>query len=289
MTSVDTDSETLRIIEDTGHGFLGNLTPPVFQSYPYRDRAQIQNDFNHAFRTTNNTIEWFLVSAVDNKTFTTEFLEAEEAPFSHWCAYDRTLKLLLINMVKSKTYKNTAGLFDNIFHKALITVGMECSLETIGAATHFATIGGKEPDRAWQPTRLPPGPIRQMANYYVRYWLRGAEGEVKTILTLQITQNEPRIVIKRWESTGTGHGCRQQQVVITKSRSNKVTITGAPLVLEFERLFLRASTIPREQNIEIDNEKLEFLATRVWSFPGRSHYYDQHFPINWTENQDNHK
>ncbi|KAL5049368.1 hypothetical protein BDW71DRAFT_217503 [Aspergillus fruticulosus] len=279
MTSVDTDSETLRIIEDTGRGFLGNLTP-VFQSYPYRDRAQFQNDFNHAFRTTNDTIEWFLVSSVDDKTFTTEFLEAEEAPFSRWCAYDRTLKLLLINMVKSKAHENAAGLFDNVFHEALITVGMERSLETIGAATYFATIGGKEPDRAWQPTRLPRGrsdkwPTIVLEVAYsatqsklqsdVRYWLRGPEGEVKTVLTLRIAQDEPRIVIERWESTGNGHGCRQQQVVITRTRSNKVTITGAPLVLEFERLFLRASTIPREQNIEIDNEKLEFLATRVWS------------------------
>ncbi|KAL4911801.1 hypothetical protein BDW62DRAFT_196196 [Aspergillus aurantiobrunneus] len=280
MTSADTDSETLRIIEDTGRGFLGNLTPPVFQSYPYRDRAQFQNDFNYAFRTTNDTIEWFLVSAVDDKTFTTEFLEAEDAPFSRWCAYDRTLELLLINMVKSKAHENAAGLFDNVFHEALITVGMERSLETIGAATHFATIGGKEPDRAWQPTRLPqdrsdkwPTIVLEVAysetksklQSDVRYWLRAPEGEVKTVLTLRIAQNEPRIVIERWESTGNGHGRRQQQVVITRIRSNKVTITGAPLVLEFERLFLRASTIPREQNIKIDHEKLEFLATRVWS------------------------
>ncbi|KAL5001789.1 hypothetical protein BDV10DRAFT_181954 [Aspergillus recurvatus] len=214
MTSVDTDSETLRIIEDTGRGFLGNLTP-VFQSYPYRDRAQFQNDFNHAFCTTNNTIEWFLVSAVDDKTFTTEFLEAEGAPFSRWCAYDRTLKLLLINMVKSKAHENAAGLFDNVFHEALITVGMERSLETIGTATHFATIGGKEPDRAWQPTRLPrdrsdkwPTFVLEVAYIAtqsklesdVRYWLRGSKGEVKTVLTLRIAQNEPRIVIERWKA-----------------------------------------------------------------------------------------
>ncbi|KAL4811070.1 hypothetical protein BDV18DRAFT_128552 [Aspergillus unguis] len=280
MTSADTDSETLKIIEDTGRGFLGNLTPPVFQSYPYRDRANFQNDFNHAFHTTNDSTEWFLVSAVDEKTFTTEFLKAEEAPFSRWCAYDRTLKLLLINMVKLKAHENAAALFDIVFHEALDAIGMGRSLEPIGAATHFATIGAKEPDRAWQPTRLPrdrsnkwPTIVLEVAycetqsklQSDVRYWLRGPEGEVKTILTLRIAKNEPRIVIERWESTGNCHGCRQQQVVITRTCSNKVTITGAPLVLEFERLFLRASTNPREQNIEIDNEKLEFLATRVWS------------------------
>ncbi|KAL4736934.1 hypothetical protein BDV11DRAFT_217012 [Aspergillus similis] len=236
--SVDTDSETLRIIIDTSRGFLGNLTP-VFQSYAYRDRAQFQNDLNHAFHTTNNTIKWFLVSAVDNKTFTTKFLKAEEAPFSCWCAYDRTLKLLLINMVKLKAHENAAGLFDSVFLKTLVTPTIV--LEVVYSAT------------------------QSKLQLDVRYWLRGPKGEVKTILTLQIAQNEPRIVIERWESTGNGHGCRQQQVVITGTRSNKVTITVAPLVLESERLFLRALTIPREQNIEIDNEKLEFLATRVWS------------------------
>lgn len=281
MTSVDTDSgsETLRIIEDPGRGFLGNLTPPVFQRYPYRDRAQFKNDFDHAFHTTNDTIEWFLVSAVDDKTFAAEFLEAKEAPFSRWCAYDRTFKLLLINMVKSKAHETAAGVFDFMFHEALIAIGMGRSLDTICAATHFATIGEKERNRAWQPLRLPrdrsdewPTVVLEVAysetqsklQSDVRYWLRGPEGEVKTILALRIAQNEPRIAIERWESTGNGHGCRQQQVVITRTRSNKITITGAPLVLEFERLFLRAPTIPREQNIEIDDEKLEFLATRVW-------------------------
>ncbi|KAL4787636.1 hypothetical protein BJX76DRAFT_369359 [Aspergillus varians] len=281
MTSVDidSDSDTLRIINDPGCGFLGNLTP-VFQRYPYRDRVQFKNDFNDAFHTTTDTVEWFLVSAVDDKTFTAEFLEAEDAPFSRWCAYDPTLELLLINMGKSKAHENAAGLFDNVFHEALSDVGMERSLEPIGAATHVATIGGKEPDRAWQPTRLPRGrsdkwPTVVLEVAYsetqsklqsdVRYWLRGPEGEVKTVLTLRIDQNEPRIAIERWESTVNGHGRRQQQVVISRTRSSKITITGAPLLLEFERLFLRAPTIPKERNIEIDNERLEFLATRVWS------------------------
>lgn len=279
MTSNNTDSETLRIIEDPGRGFLGNLTPPVFQSYPYRGRAQFQHDFNEAFHTANNTIEWFLVSLVDEQIFTTEFRDAEEAPFDRWCAYDPALQLLLINMVKSIAHENAAGLFDIVFHEALTTVGMGRSLDPIGAATHFASIGGKEPDRAWQPRRLPrdlsdkwPTIVLEVAysetqsklQSDVRYWLRGPEGEVKTVLTLRIAQDEPRIIIERWESTGNGRGCCQQQVVIARTRGNRVTITGAPLVLEFERLFLRTPTNPREQNIEVDNEKLEFLATSVW-------------------------
>jgi hypothetical protein len=182
-------------------------------------------------------------------------------------------------MVKSMAHENAAGLFGVLFHEALTTVGMQRSLDPIGAATHFATMGGKEPDGAWQPTRLPrdrsnkwPTIVLEVAysatqsklQSDVHYWLRGPEGEVRTVLTLRIDQHEPRIVIERWESTDNGHGRRQQQVVITRTRRNKVTITGAPLVLEFERIFLRTPAIPREQNIEIDNEKLEFLATRVW-------------------------
>jgi hypothetical protein len=111
------------------------------------------NVFNHVFRTINDTIEWFLVIGVDGKTFNAEFPEAEEAPFSRWCAYDRTPKLFLVNIVKSKAHETAAGPFEIVFHEARIAVGMERSLEPIGAATHFATIGAKEPDRTWQPTR----------------------------------------------------------------------------------------------------------------------------------------
>ncbi|KAL4747139.1 hypothetical protein BDW72DRAFT_183426 [Aspergillus terricola var. indicus] len=263
MTTADTGSgsETLRVIEDLGRGFLGNLTP-VFQRYPYHDRAQFEKDFNHAFSTTNDTIECFLVSAVDDKSFTAVFLEAEEAPFSRWCAYDRELKLLLINKVKSRAHENAAGTFQDLLQGALVAVGMERCLETIGAATHFATLGAKEPDRAWQPIRLPrdrsdrwPTVVLDVAysetqsklQSDVRYWLIGPEEEVETVLTLRIAQDEPRIVIERRESIGNGRGYRQQHVVITKTRSNRITITGGPLVLEFERLFLRAPTIPREQ------------------------------------------
>ncbi|KAL2813463.1 hypothetical protein BDW59DRAFT_167514 [Aspergillus cavernicola] len=281
MASIDADSgsETQRIIDDPSRGFLGHLTPPVFQHYPYRGRAQFENDFKRACDTTDHTVEWFLVTAVDNKTFTTEFLEAEEPPFSRWCAYDPALKLILINMVKSAPHETASGIFGLVLQEALVPIGMQRCLLPIGSITQFATIGGKEPDLAWQPSRLPRGrsakwPSAVLEVAYsetqaklrsdVRYWLRGPEGEVKTILTIRISRNEPKIIIERWESDGNSQGHREQQIVISKRRNGKITIAGAPLVLDFERLFLRAPTTPRERNIEIGNEKLEFVATRVW-------------------------
>lgn len=47
MASADPNSgsETLRIFENHGRGFLGNLSP-VLQRYPYRDWALSENDFN---------------------------------------------------------------------------------------------------------------------------------------------------------------------------------------------------------------------------------------------------
>jgi len=43
-----------------------------------------------------------------------------------------------------------------------------------------------------------------------------------------------------------------------------VSITGAPLIIGFEELFLRSPTVPRERNIEINDEMLEFIAARTW-------------------------
>ncbi|RDW70920.1 uncharacterized protein DSM5745_08431 [Aspergillus mulundensis] len=270
----------MAIVEDAGRGFLGNLTPSVFQHYPYRDREGFENDFNHAFHADANFTEWFLVGNVNEKVFASAFLEATEEPFSRWCAYDRTLKLLLVRTMKSKAHEAATSVFDNIFWEEVIKIGMQRSLENIGAATHFANIGAEEPDRAWQPTRLPrdredkwPTLVLEVAfseaqsklQSDVRYWLRAAEGDVKTIITLQIARNEPRITIERWEITVNNHGNQRQQVVIRRTANNRIIVRGAPLVVQFQRLFLRPPSVPRERDVEIDVDNLEYLATRIWA------------------------
>ncbi|KAL3459765.1 hypothetical protein BJX64DRAFT_278988 [Aspergillus heterothallicus] len=275
----ESDLETLRVLDDAGRGFLGCLAPAVFHRYPYCDRAQFQNDFNHEFQTARDTaIEWFLVTEVDEETFTAQFLNAEEAPFSRWCAYDNTLELLLINIMKSKAHEIAGHAFGDLIKEAILDMGMRRSLVALGGPTLSATNGAKEPDNAWKPTSLPRGrsedwPTVVLEVAYsetqsklrsdVRYWLREPEEQVKTVLTCRIAQNEPRLTIERWERNGGHRGCCQQRVVVKKTR-DKIVITGAPLKLEFARVFLRAPNGPREKDIEIEAEQLEFLAHEIW-------------------------
>lgn len=290
MSSTDaalaSDPETWRIIKDPGHGFLGNLCAPAFQRYPYRGRVQFEDNFERAYEATSDDSEWFIVSSVNAETFSTEFLEAEEPPFSLWCAYDPTLELALVRMVNSIGHETAAGTFGNILQEALIPTGMHRCLKSNESTPYHANVadfGRKQPDKAWKPARLPPDrshkwPTAVLEVAYsesssklqsdLRWWMRAPEGEVKTILTMRVSRNEPSIIVERWESNDNGRSNCQQQVIISRRGNQNIITTGAPLVLYFERLFLRAPTVPRGRDIEIDTEKLEYLAESVWSEQG---------------------
>lgn len=57
---------------------------------------------------------------------------------------------------------------------------------------------------------------------------------------------------------------RTQTVIISKSQNGNITVDNDPLVIEFEKLFLRKSETPKETNIHVDGDKLHKLADAIW-------------------------
>ncbi|KAL4783509.1 hypothetical protein BJX76DRAFT_368368 [Aspergillus varians] len=276
MTGNHEDSEY--ILRDSRRGFLGQLTPAIIPHYPYRGREQFRDDFRHAVDTLGDQIEWFIVTGVDKKTFTTQFLELESSPFSRWCAYDSELELLLVRMTKHPAHETASRTFNTILYNAIEHMGMKWSLAQVGSATHRAAIGGKEADEAWKPVRTPRGQSRAWPSAVlevaysetkrklqsdVRYWHRASQGDVKVILTIQINRNLPQVTIEQWEVNANNKRERTQSVVIS-SRGRTIRVLGGPLIIDFSKLFLREPTIPREQDIVIEGERLRFLARQVW-------------------------
>ncbi|KAL2827514.1 hypothetical protein BDW59DRAFT_143902 [Aspergillus cavernicola] len=274
--SINGDAESF--INDPGRGFLGNLAPSSVPHYAYRGREQFLNDFDHEF---NN--EYFLLTGVEKHIFDSQFFEPEHGPFSCWCSYDPKLELLLIKMPESTTHAVAAHTFHDMLIRAAQPTGMELALRPLGSGYHHAPMGGKQPNMAWRPRRVPPGRSqgwpsvvlevalserRSKLQSDVRYWLRAPQGDVKTVLTLAIDRNAPKITIEKWENNVNGFHHLQQRIVISK-RANNISITGAPLIINFENLFLRPPSIPREQDIEIDDEKLKFLAEDIWNEQGQ--------------------
>lgn len=152
-------------------------------------------------------------------------------------------------------------------------------------------MGTKQPDMAWQPMRIDPSRDNHWPSMVlevalserqaklqsdIRWWFLAPppDGVVNIVLTLRINQNKKEIVIDKWEkSTATDRAHLEQRVVVSRSqRAGNVTINGAPLIIGFEKLFLRPPLTPEEVDLQLDDWKLQFIAERIW----RRQWLDAH-------------
>lgn len=278
-----TNGDSENSMNDPGRGFLGSLTPSVIPHYAYRGREQFLCDYNAFSQQHNNppncADQWFIVTGVSKGIFDSNFRDPETGPFSKWCSYDAALERLLVKMPESTTHSTASRTFHDMLIEALEPIGMRRTLMSIGSGHHHGEMGNKSADETWRPIRLPPGRSQAWPTIVlevalsetqvkihsdVRYWLRASEGDVKSVITLSIGSNARRIVIGKWATNAEGHQYEQQNVVVSRNGNGRVSITGAPLVIGFEELFLRSPTVPREQDIQISHEMLEFIAARTW-------------------------
>lgn len=100
-----------------------------------------------------------------------------------------------------------------------------------------------------------------------RFWLRQSNGDVQMVITIKIGRSSPNIVLESWERVD-DRVQRQQVVTIKKRENNHVYIDGQPLMISFDKLFLRPLSIPKETDISLDDAILETIANNVWEEQG---------------------
>lgn len=268
-------------ISDPSPGFLGNLSPFI-RRHPYEGK-QLFLDFWENERRRQQTppggSEWLLLTGVDEKTFSQDFLslDCQQTDCPQWSSYDNVLGLLLIRMTISRTQEDAAALFHNRLIQALMEKGLDPNLlEYRNSATCRGTSGAKQADFAYSPRRRP----RERSKYWpcvvletafseassklksdIRFWLNESEGDVEVVFTMETGSSI--IGIDKWELCA-GRAHRTQHVEIKKGNNNRIYVSGQPLVLEFGKLFLRAGDIPQESDIEFGEEQLKELASLIW-------------------------
>ncbi|KAL2869538.1 uncharacterized protein BJX67DRAFT_332844 [Aspergillus lucknowensis] len=276
---------TIVYADDLARGFLGNLTPSIIPHFPYQGRGQFYNDFQDKLEIfSDNNDEWVLITGVSEETYHHEF-EPEESKsnvFSRARAYDQQLHLLLIRMVVSTPHEVASVAFHDMLRDATRPVGV--MPRPFGGYRWEPPVGGKVPDQAWTPNRLPRGrphrwpsavlevtysETRAKLRSDVRYWFRASGGDVKVVFTVTVEQRTPQIIIEKWEQDAHYPGRSHLEQVVTVSKSgHRIRVSAAPFTISFESLFLVPADNPEHNVIEIDEDALMEYARTVWKCQG---------------------
>ncbi|KAJ5096317.1 hypothetical protein NUU61_005673 [Penicillium alfredii] len=259
-----------------GEGFLGDLGPQI-KRYQYQGIGQflaIRAMQCHRQQEDLGFSEWILFTGVEPQAFTRDFLNTNDKNILRsWSAYDKTLRLLLAIMPVSPAHGAAATAFDRQLFEALKPLGLDESIRSTGPATRSGEHGARQPDCQFLPNRRPsgrtddwPSLVVEVAfsespsklNASVRYWFQESKGDVKTVITLRINQTRPSLVFEKWENNN-GRERRQQVVAVQKGENNHVYVQpqNGALTIDFDKLFLRQPSQPRETDIQFGEVELK--------------------------------
>lgn len=83
---------------------------------------------------------------------------------------------------------------------------------------------------------------------------------------MSVNRRQPQIIINKWELENNRPGVTQT-VTLSKDKlggDQEIKASGTPILIEFNKLFLRGSVSPNEQDIQIEEDTLRRLARIVW-------------------------
>ncbi|RHZ50894.1 hypothetical protein CDV55_101607 [Aspergillus turcosus] len=223
-----------------------------FRDIIYKDEAESKHPY-------------VIFSNIDEQTFMRDFDESGEQ--CH--LYSDYFPQLQILVGKMPATRATAQAFMGIHNTSIVRRlafrnrdHLDDQLRTLGRADVFTPSRIKPPDMSYRPVRLPAGRSNRWPSVVFQcaysdadgklandacWWLKASGGDVETILTISVWKKSKGITFERWElisrPTRGDPGKRVpevvQKVVVSKEGDEPVRITGAPLVIGFEKLFLR--------------------------------------------------
>ncbi|KAJ9481155.1 hypothetical protein VN97_g12346 [Penicillium thymicola] len=267
---------------EASSSFLGDLGPPI-RRYPYKGPKQLLETVKMEGSRQQEEFEaseWVLFTQVSRQVFSRDFLNSDDGILQRcWNSYDSSQHLLLVKMTVSRAPETAARAFKKQLFLCLLPMGLFNCLRTFGSATCEAENGSaKQPDCQFLPRRPPRDRTTKWPSLAVetgfsetpsklvsdaRFWLSESNGDVQIIITIKIGRSLPNIVLESWELVD-DRVKRQRVVTINKGQNDSVVVDGQPLVIRFDKLFLRPPTTARETDISIDNTILNKIARDIW-------------------------
>jgi hypothetical protein len=226
---------------------------------------------------------YIIFSNIDNRTYEHDFLESHDPD-----TYIPSLKLLLVKMT-TKAHEMAHRQLDKLVLIKLSRMNdLHNEIRSYGAAQIESGSVKKKADTSYGPVNLPAGhtdkwPTVAIETGYpesksklardARWWLIESGGDVKTVFTVFVHQRKKEIIIERWwmidRSMRTEEGKKVaevvQKIVMSQVTDQPVHVTGAPLVVPFEDLFLRpVNANAGESDISLEDDDLKKVAGEVW-------------------------
>ncbi|KAJ9296179.1 hypothetical protein DTO271G3_5320 [Paecilomyces variotii] len=240
--------------------------------YPYQGIRQFWDIWETEWRKLEENMqdsEWVLFTDVDKETFTRDFLNSSDnIILRSWNSYDKSKHFLLTKMPVSLAHEAAVSEFAEAFLEVLRPMGLHDKLYKRGSATRYNDKGAKQPELQFTPKQPPvhypkywltvvvevavTEPASKLKSD-IRYWLGQSNGGVEVVMTLQAKRDTPEIILEKWEPANNGNRCprRKQRVIVYKGSNDTIKVDGGPLIIDFEKLFLRPPGTPKEKNIEL--------------------------------------
>ncbi|KAK2761521.1 hypothetical protein FQN52_008149 [Onygenales sp. PD_12] len=273
-------------MDTTRREFLQGL-PPSTSQYEFKGVKDILKKIDHEYgqlaHDSTEKSQYIVFNNVPLKATESASLEAIGHYFS---SYHTALKILVIKM-KLPPHAVFAGEFDAVIVRKAHIAG----LRFVRGATVEGTSRKKSPDCSYRPETLPAQRDKRWPSVVVEvglaesqarlegdcgWWLCDSHGEVKIALGVSIDRTRKEMIIKRWEPQrirltranpmALVPMAIQEITISSPQNSNSINIYGAPLILEFEKVFLRPPV--SQADIQITEMELVALAREVWDEAG---------------------
>jgi hypothetical protein len=162
---------------------------------------------------------------------------------------------------------------------------------SVGATTYHTDESSKEADSAYRPRSFRPNKtdwpsivfesgvseLLSQLRFDAGWWLRKSGGDVKIVIIISVERAPQTLQIEKWELAPISESRPSTRALpnavnipppliptkIQEITIDQNTVTGAPLVLEFDKIFLRPALLP-ETDITFTAQELSTWAAGIW-------------------------
>ncbi|GFF33958.1 hypothetical protein IFM51744_02288 [Aspergillus udagawae] len=257
---------------------------PTTSEYPYQGMQHFRDIIYKEAAECKH--EYVIFSNINEQTFIRDFDEPNSHSYSDFFPQ---IGILVARMPATEVHEEEHAELHNTLIIKLVNMNVRSQLRSLIGADVVTPTRTKKHDQSYKPVNMPAGYSGHWPSVVIevafsesqsklandaRWWLNASGGELKTVITIAVQNRRKSITIDKWE--GISRPTRGdpgkivpevvQKVTITREGDDApVHITGAPLVIGFEKLFLRPAEEQKgEGDVVIDHDDLTLIADLTW-------------------------